>query len=157
MNEVDRFLLMSKYPSVMFYGEVSIKENVRIGHCTKIGEFVVIGENTVIGELCSILYHVTICKDAIIGDGVFIGPNVSLLNDKYPPTKVSHAPIIEDHVIIGGGSTILPNVKIGHGSVIGAGSVVTKNVLPNIVVFGNPAHDYISRKEYDKKQFRGEA
>ena len=127
------------YVDVLFYGDVSIKNNVSIDKKTKIGEYCVIGENAKIGKGCRIMYHVTICKDAQIGNNVFIGPNTSLLNDKYPPSKNSNPPIIEDNVIIGGGCTILPGVKIESGAFVGAGSVVTKHIKSKTIVFGNPA------------------
>lgn len=132
-------MINKKYIDVTFYGDVSIKKNVIIGKNTCIGEFVVLGENARIGNNCRIMYHVTICKDAQIGNNVFIGPNTSLLNDKYPPSKDSLAPIIEDNAVIGGGCTILPGVKIGKSAFIGAGSVVTKSVASGKRVFGNPA------------------
>ncbi|MHA1280447.1 MAG: DapH/DapD/GlmU-related protein [Candidatus Helarchaeota archaeon] len=113
--------LENQYPKIVFYGPCSIKPNVKIGEGTRIGEFTVIGENAIIGKNCRILYHVTICKDAVIGDNVFIGPNTSLLNDRYPPSKKSEPPIIEDDVVIGGGCLIFPSVHIGRGARIGAG------------------------------------
>ena len=144
--------LKVKYPKVIFYGDVSMKGNVSIGEGTRIGEYVVIGANAKIGKDCRILYHVTISKDTVIGYKVFIGPNTSLLNDKYPPTVNSFPPIIEDYAIIGGGVTILPNVKIGEGAVVGAGSVVTKDVPAWTVVFGNPARRRYKRPLYERKR-----
>ena len=108
---------MKEYPNVTFYGEVSIKEGVKIGAGTKIGEFVVIGANAEIGKNCKILYFVSICKDAVIKDDVFLGPGVRLLNDKYPPTKISLPPLIEEGAIIGGGARINPGVRVGRRAV----------------------------------------
>jgi UDP-2-acetamido-3-amino-2,3-dideoxy-glucuronate N-acetyltransferase len=77
-----------------------------------------------------------------IGKDVFIGPGVIFTNIKYPSSKselpTSHT-LVENHVGIGAGVIILPDVKIGEGALIGAGSVVTKDVLPYTVVYGNPA------------------
>ena len=78
----------------------------------------------------------------VIGNNVFIGPNVTFTNDKKPRVSGDWTlldTIIEDDVSIGAGSIILPGIKIGKGSMIGAGSVVTKDVPPNTVVAGNPA------------------
>lgn len=143
---------LKNYSRVKFYGAVSIKENVKIGEGTKIGEFVVIGANARIGRNCSILYFVSICKDAVIEDEVFLGPGVRLLNDKYPPTKVSHPPLIEEGAIIGGGAIITPGVRIGKRAVVGAGSTVTRDVPAEAVVVGDAAELLMSRDDYDRKQ-----
>ena len=145
--------LSKKYPNVKFYGPCTIKRNVQIGDGTGIGEYCVIGENAKIGKNCRILYHVIICKDAIIGDNVFIGPMTALLNDKYPPTKKSEPPIIEDDVIVGGGCTILPSVRIGRKAVIAAGSTVVMDVQSEILVIcEGTCVTYCSREEYDRKR-----
>jgi acetyltransferase-like isoleucine patch superfamily enzyme len=83
---------------------------------------------------------------------VFIAPNSSLLNDKYPRSSLLAPPIVEDHAVIGGGVTVLPDVIIGENSVVGAGSVVTKTVPRRTVVAGVPARFVMSRKEYEAKQ-----
>lgn len=144
--------IKKKFRGVTFYGAVSIKNNVSIGRGTRIGEYVVIGGNVSIGKNCSILYHVTVSKDAVIGDNVFIGPNTSLLNDMYPPSKVSCSPIIKDGAIIGGGVTVCPNVIIGERSVVAAGSVVTRDIPDEEVWKGNPARFHCTRIEYDKRK-----
>jgi acetyltransferase-like isoleucine patch superfamily enzyme len=96
---------------------------------------------------------VTICKDAIIGNDVFIGPNTTLLNDKYPPTSVSLPPVIEDGAIIGGGVILAPNVRIGKRAVVGAGSVITKDVPSETVIITESKQKTImTRREYDLKQ-----
>jgi acetyltransferase-like isoleucine patch superfamily enzyme len=83
----------------------------------------------------------------IIGNDVFVGPNVTFTNDKYPVSKNSNFILlktkVEDGVSIGANSTILPGITLGRGSVIGAGSVVTKDVPPGITVLGNPAKEKI--------------
>ena len=148
---------MKKYEGVRFYGtpehdEATVEEGVEIGEGTKIGQNTYIGKNAKIGRNCSILYHVTICKDTIIGDGVFIGPNTSFFNDKYPPTTVSTAPTVEDHVVICGSSNIGPGIRIHRRAVIGMGTNVTKDIPGGQVWVGNPAKFYMTRKEYDEKQ-----
>jgi acetyltransferase-like isoleucine patch superfamily enzyme len=133
-----------EYPAVTLYGmtgvdKPTIEKGVTIGEGTRIGQNTYVGIDTQIGRDCSIMQHVTICKDAVIEDHVFIGPNTTLLNDKYPPTKISQPPILKQGCVIGGGVTILPAVIIGERAVVGAGSVVTKDVSPRTVVYGNPA------------------
>jgi len=143
---------LMKYPKVTFYGPAVIGENVEIGDGTGIGEYCVILRNIKIGKNCIIIYHVTIPKGTVIGDNVFIGPNTSLLDDKYPPTHANTPPTIEDDVIIGGGVTILPDITIHKGAVIGGGSVVIRDIPSNEVWAGNPAKFLMTREEYDKKR-----
>ena len=122
-----------------------------IGDETKIGTFVEIQKNAVVGARCKISSHTFICEGVEIGDEVFIGHNVSFINDKFPraantdgsmqtdadwkvvPTRVGH------RVSIGTSATILCGVTIGEGALIGAGSVVTKDVPAGAIVAGNPA------------------
>jgi len=111
--------------------------NSRIGDDTKIGSFTEIA-NSVVGKCCNIQAHVTISNGCKIGDDVFIGPNTSLLNDKHMDGIIEPV-VVEDHVKIGGGCTILPRVVLHKGCIVGAGSVVTKDVTLNTVVWGNPA------------------
>jgi acetyltransferase-like isoleucine patch superfamily enzyme len=144
-----------RYPNITFYGPVTIKEPVSIGDGTGIGDDSVILPEVRIGCDCHILYHVTIPRGTIIEDNVFIGPNTSLLDDKYPPTPTSvknAPPHIKKGAIIGGGVTICPDVTIGENAVIWAGSVVTKDVPDNEVWVGNPAKFFMTREEYDIKK-----
>uniref|UniRef100_UPI00404820B4 acyltransferase n=1 Tax=Limnohabitans sp. TaxID=1907725 RepID=UPI00404820B4 len=135
--------------------------NCTIGCGTKIWQFVVILAGAKIGNNCNICAHVLIEGDVVIGDevtiksgvqlwcglrvnnNVFIGPNVTFTNDKYPRSKNYPKSllktIIEDGASIGAGAVILPNIKIGKGSMVAAGSVVTKDVEPGSLVMGNPA------------------
>jgi acetyltransferase-like isoleucine patch superfamily enzyme len=85
----------------------------------------------------------------VIGNNVFIGPNTSLLNDKYPPSVVSDPPTIQDDAVIGGGVTILPGVVIGTGAKVGAGSVVTKDVPPKILIKFNQ-FGFSSRRQHNE-------
>lgn len=146
-----------EYPSVTLYGLAgvdapTIEEEVTIGDGTRIGQNTYVGMNTYIGMNCRIMQHVTICKDALIEDDVFIGPNTTLLNDKYPPTKISQPPIVKRGSIIGGGSTIIPGVIIGFRAVVGAASNVTKDIPDGEVWCGNPAKFHMTREEYDGRQ-----
>lgn len=121
----------------------------RIGDRTKIGTFVEIQKNAVIGRNCKISSHTFICEGVTIEDDVFVGHNVSFINDKYPrataggrlqteadwsvqPTRVCQG------ASIGTSSTILSNVTIGRNAIIGAGSVVTRDIPDNVVAAGNP-------------------
>ena len=146
-----------EYPHVTLYGTPgvdapTIEAGAIIGEGTKIGQNTYIGMNARIGKNCRIMQHVTVCKDAVIEDDVFIGPNTTLLNDKYPPTTISQPPIIKGGSIIGGGTTILPGVIIEWESVIGAGSVVTRDVKMRTVVCGNPARLHEDRDYYNTRQ-----
>lgn len=132
----------------------------KIGDNTSIWQYVVVLPNAEIGENCNINAHCFIENDVKIGnnvtikcgvyvwngiqieDNVQIGPNVTFINDKYPRAKQSFTlqrTIIKKHASIGGGSTILGGITIGENSLIGAGSVVTKDIPPNEVWLGNPA------------------
>jgi len=124
--------------SVTVYKPSYIHSTAKIGEGTKIGAFCDIGKNVIIGRNCSIQCHVTISNDCKIGNNVFIGPNTSLLNDKYMDGGCQPV-TVEDHVSIGGGCIILPKVTLHHDCSVGAGSIVTGDVAPNTVVWGNPA------------------
>jgi len=137
---------------VIVWNYVIIGDNTKIGDKTRIGSFCDIGRKVIIGKNCVLQAHVTISNECKLGNNVFIGPNSSLLNDKFPYSTRLTPSIIEDDVIIGGCVTILPNVIIGKGSVIAAGSAVTKDVPPETVVKGVPAKPMMSREEYEMKK-----
>ncbi len=126
--------------------DTKIGSNTSIGSLTHIDRFIKIGNN------CKIQGGVYIASNSIIGNNVFLGPGCVLLNDRYPPSAPWIGPTLKDGVIVGGNVTILPAITIGKGAVIGAGSVVTKNISPYTVVAGNPAKPILTRKEYDRKQ-----
>jgi len=117
-----------------------------IGDDTQIGSYTEIKRGAVIGNNCRIQSYVFISEGTRIGNNVFIGPRVIFLNDKYPTAEKARnsswnleAALVEDNVSIGGGAIILPRVKIKKNSMIGAGSVVTKDIPEYAVVYGNPA------------------
>ena len=121
-----------------------VRENVKIGNNVSIGQNVYIDQNVVIGDNCKIQNNVSLYDGVTIGNNVFIGPSVVFTNDKYPDAKVwsedlKLSTIICDDVSIGANSTILPGIKISKGTLIGAGSVVTKSFKENLIVYGNPA------------------
>lgn len=118
---------------------------------TKVGAFVEIQKGVSIGRNCKISSHTFICEGVSIEDNVFIGHNVTFINDKYPRAtnkdgslkadtdwKVRKT-VVEKGASIGSSVTILCGVKIGSNSIVGAGAVVTRNVPSDSVVFGNPA------------------
>src|SRR5690606_15408172 len=122
-----------------------------IGDRTKIGTFVEIQKGVTIGADCKISSHTFICEGVTIEDRVFIGHNVTFINDKIPRATnedgsmqssedwVCAPTLIEEGASIGSSVTILCGVTIGKKAVIGAGSVVTKNVPSNSVFAGVPA------------------
>jgi acetyltransferase-like isoleucine patch superfamily enzyme len=131
---------------------VVIGDSSTIGDGTVVGSYVDIGKNVAIGKNCNIQAHVTISNECKIGDSVFIAPNTSLLNDKYPRSTRLSAVTVRNDAVIGGGVTILPSVTVGKGSVVAAGSVVTKDVPPRTVVMGVPARFVMTLEEYEAKR-----
>jgi UDP-2-acetamido-3-amino-2,3-dideoxy-glucuronate N-acetyltransferase len=119
---------------------VVIGDNTEIGDNVRIGSFCDIGKDVKIGENCLIQCHVTISNGTIIGDNVFLGPKATILNDKHIDGNIQPCKI-EDRARIGGGSTILPGVTVGKDALVGAASVVTKDVPPGKLVYGNPARE----------------
>lgn len=118
---------------------------------TKVGTFVEIQKGATIGKNCKISSHTFICEGVHIGDGVFVGHNVTFINDKYPRSVNADGSMqteadwkleetfIKNNVSIGSSSTILCGVTVGENAIIGAGAVVTKDVPANTVVAGVPA------------------
>jgi acetyltransferase-like isoleucine patch superfamily enzyme len=112
-----------------------------IGIGTSIGPFVEIQAGAKVGRDCKIQSHSFICAGVTIGDRVFIGHGVMFSNDKHPTVSEGwdmEYTVVEDDVSIGSGSVILP-VRLGRGCFIGAGAVVTHDVLPGQTVMGIPA------------------
>ena len=122
-----------------------------IGHDTKIGAFVEIQKNATVGSHCKISSHTFICEGVVIEDAVFVGHGVTFINDSYPRATNSNGGLqseadwkvektrVRKGASIGSGSTILSKVVIGENAIIGAGSVVTRDVPANTIVAGNPA------------------
>jgi acetyltransferase-like isoleucine patch superfamily enzyme len=122
-----------------------------IGGDTKIGAFVEVQKNAHIGSNCKISSHSFVCEGVTIEDGVFIGHGVMFTNDKYPRSTVCGGglqteadwkvvpTIVKKGASIGTNATILCGVTIGENAIVGAGSVVTKDVAPNTIVAGIPA------------------
>jgi acetyltransferase-like isoleucine patch superfamily enzyme len=122
-----------------------------IGDETKIGAFVEIQKNATVGKCCKISSHTFICEGVLIQDNVFIGHGVMFINDSYPRATTAQGELqteadwkVERTVVkkgasIGSGATILSNLSIGENAIVGAGSVVTKDVPANAIVAGSPA------------------
>lgn len=137
-------------PKVRIFDFVNAYE-CEIGEGSKVGAFVEIQRGAVIGKNCKISSHTFICEGVKIGNGVFVGHNVSFINDMFPRAINLDGSIqtdadwqlvetvVEDGASIGTSVTILGGVRIGAGALVGAGSVVTKDVPPRTVVAGNPA------------------
>ena len=151
MNE-----FVSIAPSVKLGKDVRLAKFINLYGCeigdeTKIGAFVEIQKNATVGKRCKISSHTFVCEGVEIQDNVFIGHSVTFINDSYPRATTSSGDLqseadwkVEKTVVskgasIGSGSTILSNVNIGENAIVGAGSMVTKNVPANAVVAGNPA------------------
>jgi acetyltransferase-like isoleucine patch superfamily enzyme len=122
----------------------------QIGDDTKIGAFVEIQKNATVGRRCKVSSHTFICEGVTIEDNVFIGHGVMFINDSYPRATANgqlqteadwkvERTVIKQGASIGTGSTILANITIGENAIIGAGSVVTKDVPANTIVAGSPA------------------
>lgn len=122
-----------------------------IGDETKIGAFVEVQKNATIGRCCKISSHTFICEGVTIEDNVFIGHGVVFINDSYPRATTEDGQLqterdwlvertlVKQGASIGSGSTILSRITIGENAIVGAGSVVTKDVSANTIVAGNPA------------------
>lgn len=122
-----------------------------VGDETKIGAFVEIQKGARIGQRCKISSHTFICEGVTIEDHVFVGHGVVFINDSYPRATTAtgdlqtaddwkvEATVVKQGASIGSGATILSNVTIGERAIVGAGSVVTRDVPPDTIVAGNPA------------------
>ena len=125
------------------YPYSTIEHYCTIEQCVVIGSNVFVGRGTHIGHGTRIQHGAFICRNAVIGSNVFIGPLAVLTDDKYPrvnnPYYEAQPPILECDCSIGAGAVILPGVRIGKGAMIGAGAVVTHDILPGVTVIGIPA------------------
>jgi len=122
-----------------------------IGDESKIGAFVEIQKNATVGRRCKISSHTFICEGVTIEDNVFIGHGVMFINDSYPRATAANGnlqteadwkverTVVKKGASLGSGATILCGISIGENAIVGAGSVVTKDVPPGSIVAGNPA------------------
>ena len=122
-----------------------------IGDNTKIGTFVEIQKGSRIGKNCKVSSHTFICEGVTIEDNVFVGHNVTFINDLYPRATTASGELQTDDdwnciptlvkkgASIGSSATLLSGITVGENAIVGAGSVVTKDVPPSTIVAGNPA------------------
>lgn len=122
-----------------------------IGDHTKIGAFVEIQKGASIGKNCKISSHTFICEGVTIEDDVFVGHNVTFINDRYPRATTATGQLqtaadwrcmptlVQRGASIGSSATLLCGITVGANAIVGAGSVVTTDVPPNTIVVGNPA------------------
>jgi UDP-2-acetamido-3-amino-2,3-dideoxy-glucuronate N-acetyltransferase len=155
--------------------DVKLGQNVRIfgftnlygceiGDDSKIGTFVEIQKNARIGQRCKISSHTFICEGVTIEDEVFVGHNVTFINDRFPRATNGNGKLqseddwncvptlVKRGASIGSGATLLCGITIGEGAIIGAGSVVTKDVPPHTTVAGNPARVLRAKSEVRSKK-----
>jgi acetyltransferase-like isoleucine patch superfamily enzyme len=121
----------------------------KIGKNCKIDSFVYVEEGVIIGDSCKIRPFVFIPTGVTIENDVFIGPNVTFTNDKYPKVKgdwVRLETLVKSGASLGANCVVLPGVTIGEGATVGAGSVVTQNVPDKATVVGNPARVKFPKK-----------
>jgi UDP-2-acetamido-3-amino-2,3-dideoxy-glucuronate N-acetyltransferase len=146
---------LSIAPSVKLGRDVKLSKFINLYGCeigdeTKIGAFVEIQKNASVGKCCKISSHTFVCEGVTIEDNVFVGHNVAFINDSFPRATTDgqlqteadwkvEKTIVKKGASIGSGCTILANVTIGENALVGAGSVVTKDVPANSIVVGNPA------------------
>ena len=143
-------------PDVKLGNNVTIYDFVNLYGCeigdgSRIGTFVEIQKKAKVGKNCKIQSHTFICEGVTIEDEVFVGHNVTFINDLYPRAVRNDGKlqtdkdwncvptVVERGASIGSSVTILCGVTIGQAAIIGAGSVVTKDIPPNVIVAGNPA------------------
>jgi UDP-2-acetamido-3-amino-2,3-dideoxy-glucuronate N-acetyltransferase len=150
-----------------------------VGAGTRIWQFVVVLPGAQIGRDCNLCAHCFIENDVVVGDrvtvkcgvqlwdglriadDVFIGPNVTFTNDRFPRSRQHQEQVLQTHVesgaSLGAGAVILPGLRIGRNAMVGAGAVVTRSVPPNAIVVGNPARivGYVEAKEAPRKNDTG--
>lgn len=153
---------MSKTKYTCISDDVQLGKNVKlskfinlygccIGENTKIGAFVEIQKNASVGKNCKISSHTFICEGVTIEDNVFIGHNVTFINDLFPRATTEDGrlqndddwtcipTIVKSGVSIGSSATLLCGITVGENAIVGAESIVTKDIPPNTIVAGNPA------------------
>ena len=135
---------------VRLFGFVNLY-GCEIGDDVKIGTFVEVQKGAKIGNRCKISSHTFICEGVILEDEVFVGHNVTFINDRYPRATNGKGDLqteedwpciktlVKRGASIGSGATLLCGITVGEDAMVGAGSVVTKDVPPGAVVAGNPA------------------
>lgn len=159
----DKTIKLTNIPNQVS-SKAKLGNNVKIWNFAYVGPDTEIGDNTKIGSLAHVDYNVRIGKNckieglayipplSRIGDDVFIGPGAVLTNDPYPLSDKMIGVTIEDGALVCARAVIKAGVRVGANSIVAMGSVVTKDVPPNVVVMGNPAKQVYSREEYEEKR-----
>jgi len=147
---------LSIAPDVKLGKDVKLSKFINLYGCeigdeTKIGAFVEIQKNASVGKRCKISSHTFVCEGVTIEDEVFVGHSVTFINDMYPRATTGGGQLqtesdwkveqtrVKRGASIGSGATILANVTIGEHAIVGAGSLVSRDVAPHTIVAGNPA------------------
>jgi acetyltransferase-like isoleucine patch superfamily enzyme len=156
MLSVDTEKFLAIAPDVKLGRDVRLARFINLYGCSvgdesKIGAFVEIQKNATVGRRCKISSHTFICEGVTIEDHVFVGHGVTFINDSYPRATTADGELqtesdwkveptrVRKGASIGSGATILCNVEIGEHAIVGAGSVVTRDVPAHAIVAGNPA------------------
>jgi acetyltransferase-like isoleucine patch superfamily enzyme len=149
---------------VRIYGFVNLY-GCEIGDDVKIGSFVEIQKGVRVGNRCKISSHTFVCEGVTLEDEVFVGHNVTFINDRYPRATTGDGAlqteadweclptVVKRGASIGSGATLLCGITVGEHAIVGAGSVVTKDVPPGAVVAGNPAR--VMRSNAKKVTYAG--
>lgn len=140
-------------PGTRVWAFAHVLPGARIGSDCNICDHVFIENDVVLGDRVTVKCGVQLWDGLRVGDDVFIGPNATFTNDRFPRSKVYPEAFaqtrIEDHASIGANATLLPGITIGRNAMVGAGAVVTRSVPPHAIVTGNPARiiGYVDAKQ----------
>jgi acetyltransferase-like isoleucine patch superfamily enzyme len=149
--------------------KAKLGKGVKVWHFAYVGDDAEIGDNVSIGSLAHVDYRVKVGEGTriegsvyippltVIGSNVFIGPAAVFTNDPYPMSRRLIGCVVEDDAVIGARAVIKAGVRVGRGSVVAMGSVVTRDVPPETVVAGVPAKPFYSRRTYDEKRLNWES
>jgi acetyltransferase-like isoleucine patch superfamily enzyme len=132
-----------------------IGEKCQIGSNVSIGCLAHVGRKVTLGDGTKIQGGAYLADLSSLGNNVFIGPNATILNDKYPPSGDSNLwkPVtLESGTVIGGGATVLPGLVVHENAVLAAGSILTKDLPQGEVWAGNPARFHSTREEYEARR-----
>ncbi|MGZ4140545.1 MAG: acyltransferase [Actinomycetota bacterium] len=138
-------------PGSSVWHHAQIRSNAQVGSECVIGKGVYIGAGVRVGDRCKIQNYALVFEGAEVADGVFIGPGAQLANDRFPRAITPDGVLkgsedwtlgrvrVDEGASIGAGAIVVPDARVGRWSMVGSGSVVTKDVAPHELVVGNPA------------------